>query len=209
MDKITESLKTLLHLGTQISFFDNVISEYKKNEQYLNEIKLQGFYSDKPFTKTVSGFLQNYQTIIICSLLDEFDREFTPIKHPNFSDKILNVKKITKPIRKRISQWKDLKNFRNHILAHNLRENNNSIFSNKNILKTYKIPFSNSEHQLLVQLSLLIVNLTSEIFQDIVSKIDSTENILSRINLEYNEINTQEEYLVIYTECLEQLKNYS
>lgn len=210
MERITESLKTILHLGTQIQFFNTVIHSYSENEEYINEIKLPGFYSDAPFAKAVSGFLQNYQIIIICSLLDEFDREFTIQKHPEYSDKILNSKQVTKPIRKRINQWKDLKNYRNYILAHNLREKETSIFSNNYTKRTFKIPYSNSEHQLLGELSILIIQLTTEIFKEIVNNINLQESILTRIDFEFNEVDVHKEYTEIYNECIKLLtKNCS
>lgn len=207
MSIITENLKTFLHLGTQINFFNTVILTYRDNEEYLNKVKLPGFYSDAPFTKAVSGFLQNYQIIIICSLLDEFDKQFIPLKYPEHSEKILKVKEITKPIKKRINKWKDLKNYRNYILAHNLREKDISIFSEKYTKKTYKIPYSNSEHYLLGELAILIINFTTEVFKNEVEKIDLTENFLSRIEFEFNDIDSDKELFTIYSECLKLLNN--
>lgn len=207
MDKITESLKIILQLGTQIQFFNSVIYTLRDNEDHIDMVKLPAFYTNVPLTKAVSGFLQNHQIIIICSLLDEFDKEITPQKHPNHSVEILKVKQVTKPIRRRISKWKDLKNYRNYILAHNLREKGTSIFSESYVKKTYRIPYSNSEHYLLGELAILIINLTTEILKDLVKNIDLNETLVSRVNFECNEIDASQEFNSIYMECIHLLKN--
>ena len=202
MGRIIESFKTIVHLGTHIQFFNTVIYSYRDNEDYINQIKLPGFYENAPFSKAVSGFLQNYSIIIICSFLDELDKEFTPIKHPDYAERILKVKNIIKPIRKRINKWTDLKNFRNYILAHNLREKDLSIFSEDYIKKTYKIPFSNSEHYLLGELVIFAIQIITSEFTDVIKNIDLNENILSRIDFTFNEIDAQKEFDDIRIECL-------
>ena len=202
MGKMTETLQTLLHLGTQIKFITTMNYAYRDNEEYLDKIKLTGHYKNLPFSKAVSGYLQNYAIIIICSFLDELNGEFTPKKHSEYSERIIKVRKAIKPIKKRINQWENLRNYRDYVLAHNLREKNTPIFSSNRQKKEYKVPFSNSEHYLLSELIILIIQIISAEFEDVISEINLTESLLDKINFTENEINAQKEYDLIRTECL-------
>ncbi|NQX81485.1 MAG: hypothetical protein HRT66_05770 [Flavobacteriaceae bacterium] len=202
MEKLTETLKTFLHLSTQIKFITTINYTYRDNNEYLDNIKLVGYYKKYSFSNAVSGNLQNYAMIIICSFLDELNKELTPKKHPGYSDRIMHIKKSIKQIIKRINKWTNLQDYRNNVLAHNFREKNTPIFSNNREKKTYKIPYSNSEHYLLSELILLITQIITKEFDDIVSKIDFNESLLDKIDFIYNEVDVQKEYNTIQMECL-------
>jgi hypothetical protein len=85
--------------------------------------------------------------IIACSFLEEWDLL------GGLSDtdiRIIKVRKIAAPAFDRINHWKDLKNVRNTILAHNLRTKKNgqeNVLMRENM--TYAIPTSYFDHALL------------------------------------------------------------
>lgn len=204
---MTETIQTLLHLGTQIKFITTMNYAYRDNEEYLNKIKLSGHYKNLAFSKAVSGNLQNYAIIIICSFLDELNGEFTPKKHAQYSNRIIKVRKAIKPIKKRISKWENLRNYRDYVLAHNLREKNIPIFSKNREKKEYKVPFSNSEHYLLSELIILIIQIITEEFYDVVSEINLNESLLDKIEFTENKVDVQKEYDLIRMECFEIIKS--
>ncbi|RTZ46056.1 hypothetical protein EJ377_16100 [Chryseobacterium arthrosphaerae] len=60
--------------------------------------------------------------------------------------------------------------------------------------RTYNIPFSNTEHYLLGELIILAIQIITTEFQDIIEHMDLGENLLSRIEFLFNEIDAQEEF---------------
>lgn len=87
----------------------------------------------------------------------------------------MTIKKIVAPARREIMKWKDLKDFRNEVIAHNLRKSNKS-FSLDNITE-YNCPHSTYEMFYLVEflqrmVSVLTTNFPSEL-QNIIDKTQS------------------------------------
>lgn len=117
MEKLVESYKILTHLGTQMLFFIEVHNTYMENEETLNKIKFKGHYANLPFAKAISGNHLNYLLIIANSYIDEYNENFTASRYPEYADRINRLKKITKPILKRINKWTNFKDYRNYILA--------------------------------------------------------------------------------------------
>jgi hypothetical protein len=63
-----------------------------------------------------------YQILLkACSFLEEWNNVFGINTEEKDKEKIIMIKKIVKPAYKCISTWKDLKDFRNHYIAHNHR----------------------------------------------------------------------------------------
>lgn len=200
MNKLLESYKTLLHLGTQVLFFIEVHHTYTENEEYLNNVKFKGHYANIPFAKAISGSLQNYSMIIAVSFFDEYNELLTPSEIPAFADRIVRLKTINKPVLDRLKKWKDFKDFRNHILAHPLRVHKKSIFSKNSVPITFSVPHSNSEVILLAELMKIITtNIWCE-FPEIHDKLDFKDTILSKLNFENNEVNVSEELEAIWSQ---------
>lgn len=193
MDTLLESYKILSYLGSQIFFFIEVNNTYNENEETLNKIKFRGHYSNLPFAKAISGNHLNYLLIIANSYIDEYNENFTSSKHPEFLARINKLKKITKPILKRINKWTHFKDYRNHILAHNFRIKGQSIFA-KNFQKFhFKVPHTNSEIVLLAEL-IRIINITvAHEFPELLDDKYYTETILDKISFDYNEVDIQNE----------------
>ncbi len=193
MEKLLASFKTLTHLTSQVLFFIEVHETYRDHEEYLNNIKFKGFYSKFPLAKAISGSLLSYALIISNSFFDEYNDEFTSSKHIEYADRINSLKKITKPVLKRLAKWTHFKHYRNEILAHNLRVSGSSLFDSTFEKKAYKIPYTNSEIILLANMMQIVTNCISLEFPELVEKLDWSENILSKTNIEYNEIDVEKE----------------
>ena len=199
MDKLLESYKTLLHLGTQILFFVEIHKTCKENEFLLSQIKFKGHYANIPVAKGISGSLLSYSLIIANSFFDEYKREFTSSKHPNYKERIDRLKKITKPVLKRLNYWSDFKDYRNSILAHGFRYKNISIFDKDAKPFKFKIPHTNFEIILLSELMIIVTTCIAQEFPELDSKKAPNENLLSKLIFECNEIDIKKEIEIIWS----------
>ena len=62
------------------------------------------------------------------SYLDEYEQVFGVKTESEFKNRTIDVKTINRPLTNKIKEWKDLGNFRNQLLAHNLRQGKNGQF---------------------------------------------------------------------------------
>jgi len=200
MEKLLESFKTLVYLGTQVSFFIEVHNTYTQNEEFLNQIEFQGHYSNLPFAKSISGTFLNYALIISNSFFDEYNKEFTSSKHPDFKVRIDKLKAITKPVMRRVNKWTNFKDYRNYILAHNFRIKDVSIFSKDFKPFHFNSPHTNTEIILLNQLMRIITTCISKEFPELVEQINWKENALSKMTFNYNEVDIDKELTEIWTQ---------
>ena len=71
--------------------------------------------TDKQLTLLTSLF---YMTVIDAqSFIDEYEEVFGIKTGKDFFGEVFDCKKINKPLIAKIKEWKDLKDFRNHLLA--------------------------------------------------------------------------------------------
>ena len=98
------------------------------------------------------------------SFIDVFHKSFFQNCEPEFKSKVLVIKKMTTPVFKRINQWKDLKDFRNNIIAHPWRDKKGN-FVVPDINK-YKVPRNWFEHIVLVNLISYAYDIIRTVFQD-------------------------------------------
>lgn len=201
MDKLLEIVKTLLTLGTQIKFLIDAHETLTENGDYLNQVKFKDpHHANLPLDKSISGFLQNYMKIISCSFLDEYNGELVPSKHSLYADRIRRLKKITKPVINRINQWKDLKEYRNILLAHNLRAKGKSLYSTDTGQLHFNIPHTNDEHVLLCELLIILTTILSQEFQDVFSQLDWTETLKAKLKYNYPKVDMKTEKEKIWRE---------
>jgi hypothetical protein len=101
-----------------------------------------------------------YQILIkSCAFLDEWNKVFGVTTEPKDKGRILEVKKIAKPAYKCIGKWKQLREFRNHFIAHNHRNGSGlNVYLHPTV---YNSPQSNSE---LFLLAACIKRMTDVIF---------------------------------------------
>lgn len=199
MKKLLGSLYTLYHIYNQIDLLFKAVGAIsnlrKEDDIVLSET------DTKMTLKTVTepGLLHNVFTLT-CSFLDEWNKEFTHIKIPEYGDRILKLKRITKPAFKRINKWPGLRDFRNIVFAHNLRVNGEDIFTTG---KKHDIifPLSNSEVTLLIVLLRTIADELMGEFSDI--EIDSAKTIIENFNITSNPIDPHKEWDVVYNEIIQ------
>jgi hypothetical protein len=145
-NKTEESIFTLLSLAILIvQAFESLTGK----EDVLNsEFNLAKPTFHDLVTDTIHEALV-YQILLKgCAFLDEWNTIFGVKTENRDREKILSTKQIAKPAYKCIVNWKQLKDFRNHFIAHNHRDK-----SGANVYlhpKTYNSPQSNGEIYLFV-----------------------------------------------------------
>lgn len=141
LNKTAESIFTLLGLFILI---EQALQALTKNEEILDSEFDENHNS---FEDLVANTIQEalvWQILIkTCSFLDEWNTVFGVKTEDADKSRILDAKAIAKPAHKQLSHWKQLKEFRNEMIAHNHRDK-----SGKNIFlqgKAYHYPNSLGE----------------------------------------------------------------
>lgn len=94
--------------------------------------------------------LSHYIILETQSFLEEYNKYFTPkCVEIEYSERILEARKLCKPLMRQISKWKGLKEFRDNIVAHPWR-NNSSVVVPLNAM--FDIPRTWNEFQFLKDL---------------------------------------------------------
>lgn len=111
--KLYESLYIFLRYINDIGYLMEFMIDFGYREKKQNEWTF----------KDQAHYVSLYNTIImnVCSFLDEYNKHFLFRAEPEFHDRISQVKKIAKPAFKKINDWKDIRDYRNHMIAHNFR----------------------------------------------------------------------------------------
>ena len=199
-------LLTLFNIATIIKWVSETDEIALENKEYINQISYSdSFYQTITYAKGISAISQNFLIILCCSFLDEFEKEFTPFKFPEYSEAIIRVKKITKPAINRIKKWKGLKNHRNNIISHNLRVNGVSIFECKEPIE-YNIPSTNEEFKLLADLIFLVSQNIAPHFNEEVESIKFNPPIKDYFIVSSEPINCKFEFEAINDE-IQKIKN--
>jgi hypothetical protein len=128
--KLYESLYIFLRYRNDISFLMEFMVDFGYREKKQNEWAF----------KEQAHYISLYNTIImnVCSFLDEYNNHFSVRVESEFHDRIYQVKKIAKPAFKKLNEWKDIKDYRNHMIAHNFRIDGDKF--SLNMLGQYNAP---------------------------------------------------------------------
>jgi len=120
LNKTTESVFTLTSLFVLI---EQSIQAITGNEEILDsefDEKHNSFHH--LVTDTIHEALSWQILIKTCAFLDEWNNVFGVLTEEGDKERILTVKRIAKPAHKQLSHWKQLKEFRNEMIAHNHRD---------------------------------------------------------------------------------------
>lgn len=145
-NKTEESIFTLLSLYILIK---QAFESLSNNEDIL----LSDFdKANSTFKDLVNDTIHEalvYQILLkSCAFIEEWNKIFGVHTEPQDKNKILSVKQVAKPAYKCVSEWKNLRDFRNEAIAHNHRnKEGKNIYLN---YSPYHTPQSNAEIYLLV-----------------------------------------------------------
>lgn len=118
--KLYESLYIFLRYKQDINFLFELIIDFGYRERKQNEWN----------PKEQTHYITMYNAILLnaCSYLDEYNKHFLFKAEPELKDRVITVKRIAKPAFKKVNEWSDLREYRNQMIAHNFRVNED-IFS--------------------------------------------------------------------------------
>lgn len=146
IDRSFQSLERLLEIG---------VFEDGKNEDLRHIVQINAF---------------NQILLSTISLIDEYSGHFKSSKADTIDErgKVEQTRELLKPVFKKINKWKGLRDFRNNVLAHNLR---NRKSGNKSILTVegisgYDIPERVRDVGFLIQCVDLIRQVISKVFKE-------------------------------------------
>ncbi|CAL2077702.1 hypothetical protein [Tenacibaculum sp. 190524A05c] len=135
-NNLTKTQESILVLCTLQALLDEYLKCLSKEENNTNSI--------------IYSIITSQIIITSCSYLDEWEYFARLIKEEQES-KIIILRKITKPVMDRINEWKDMKEFRNNVLAHNhrIKKENNSL-AIFNLSRNLNCPNSFYDYKLLL-----------------------------------------------------------
>lgn len=204
--QIKSSIHILYYLATRIKWISETELITFMNREYLDNIKyLNSFYAKMKYSTSVSGICQDYLSIYCCSFLDEYEKVLTPKQFPDEAEKIVRLKRIVLPAYRQLKKWKDLKKFRNNVIAHNHRINGISIFEHEQKIK-YNIPATNEEFTLMADLVFIIAQNIHIVFPETTDSIDFNVSLRDHLNINSSKFNTFKVYKKIEKE-IEKNKN--
>ncbi len=205
MKNIITSYQNMMHILTKVF---GILSVVDKNvELHVNfgsQVWGTGHFNKFPHFLLNNAYLSDYILILICSFLDEYNGEFTPNNCEILKNRIHKFRSQIKPVIKRINKWKHLKDYRNTVLAHNLRlKDRNSIFSDQKVQVKFEIPNSHDEMVLLCELAALITKNIGAEFPEIIAELDLNITVNDVINASFEKIDFYNEYQKVCDEIIQ------
>lgn len=175
MSKLEEVVKSLVEQGINIDVKIAILKTLDTNKNLINSSVVNPKYRFIEFKILLEIQIREYCIIQICSFIDEYNKYFVRnYIEDHHSKKISDLRKFLKPFFHEINREYNLKDYRNHILAHNNRSNSESILMG-NIKKKYNFPKYTEEFlaiKIIIDLILKIIihefrtDLNENLFED-------------------------------------------
>ncbi len=108
------------------------------NISSLLQLILEKIHQENP-NKDEAMLLAQYLQMESVSFMVEFKENLYQYSEKEYSQRISDIQKITKPIFNRINKWKDLNKYRNNIIAHPWRNFGKFVIPNN---QAYNVPKS-------------------------------------------------------------------
>ncbi|MDP4282953.1 MAG: hypothetical protein Q8891_00900 [Bacteroidota bacterium] len=180
--------------------------------EFMVDLDYRGRKQNEWNLKDKAHYVALYNTIILntCSFLDEYNKKFLLNSEPEFHERILQIKKIARPAFKKLDEWKELRQYRNHMIAHNFRVDGDEF--SFYMLGQYNAPRTYNDLVMLRKYLAMINTVIMEEFKDMMPHInnfvDSFE--VKEQQISYDNIEEDIKSLVdnINGLCLENAKPY-
>jgi len=173
-EDIKESINILTQLATQLRFLRETWNTLYQNQLLIQNIRLPDHYSSATLRSATSSIIQNMMILKANAFLDEYNSKFNISRYPDNKDSIMRIKKVCRPILKKINKWSGIKPYRNEILGHNLRRNDVSLFTMES---EYKLPYTSFDYLALCDLIFLIAEQFRFEFKEEI--LENTDRILN------------------------------
>ncbi len=197
-ENLQNSLRTLLILSIQMGRIVKLMETVYNNPELYNPLIINVHGKDFPIKEMLLKNSTDQYILQLVAFLDEWNTELTPLKIPEYSSKILKLKKLAKPILKKIKTWTGVDSYRNILIAHNHKINGVSIFQNTTPVH-FKVPNDLSEFILIDKLVTYLMALTVGEFKD-ESVLQMKFDFYSFFDFPNNPVNVQSEFFRIKQE---------
>jgi len=115
-----------------------ILHKCNLNISRLLDLILEEIHKENP-NEDEALLLAQYLQMESVSFIVEFKENLNKYSEKDYSQRITDIQKITKPIFNRINKWKDLNKYRNNIIAHPWRDSGKFVISNSS---SYNVPKS-------------------------------------------------------------------
>lgn len=210
MAKIDDIVNTFGVIGLKITHTADTLNTIRANSKLLGEIQINArsgiVHKQNSLGSALMGLIGESVLINALSWLDEYDSQITELRLPELKDKVKKYKELSKPVVKRIRKWTGMRQYRNIVVAHNLKKGTNgpSIFSDEVVPFKVKIPMTQSETILLIMLIELGSHLFFEVFKG--EFVDKSVYLFDKIIRMYEEVDFDKEIEEIQREVIK-IKN--
>lgn len=189
IQKLNQSLLTIGILTSELirnmDLYDAILKELKNLKDYHVNVEHQPV----PVSVMIKGLILDKIILVGSSILEEADQYITAKKMPDWKQEIQELKIKVGPIRKKLSNWSDLRKYRNQILAHNLRKTDGtSIFDTRNGMHEFNVPKNNGERVLFFELIRAYTELLFKHFIDYQNQMNFETTILDCIQFSSDDI---------------------
>lgn len=170
---LKSSLKVLVILYVMIKQDFDALLYYEDNisEDIIDRNVVLIAPKDKILDTTIVDSLRFSIVLKACSFLEEWDQFLGVRNEPEIIERLMIVKKTVVKARRAINYWKDLKGFRNEIIAHNFRGKDNEV--RIDMLGKYDCPQTITELYFLIAFLNRMINVLAGCFKEIVVEITS------------------------------------
>lgn len=188
---ISDSLKTILSLSTNIKILYAQLSQIKLRIDTLNEVSLSN-HETIPFGKSLIATTTHLMFLYSESILEEYSEILTHVRFPSHEIQIKNFKKDAQPAMKRFKKWSDKRIYRNILIAHNLRMKDKSSIFQEGKKKNFNAPHFDNDFVIIYYLHLYMCHCLGIHFQSEIDKIDNNK-IIDKVNFtgEYSSLKTE------------------
>lgn len=146
-----------------IYYSDNI------SEDELNRNLIPLAPKDTVLDTTIIDSLRFSIVLKACSFIDEWDKFLGVRNEPEIIERLRIIKRAVVKARRAINYWKDLKGFRNEIVAHNFRGKDNKV--RIDTLGEYDCPQTIAELYFLTAFMNRMINVLASCFQEHVIEI--------------------------------------
>lgn len=153
-----------------------IFARYAQDIKFLFELMIDCGYrerkADQWNRKELTHYITLYNTILMdmCSYIDEYNKHFASKAEQQFKDRIISLKKIARPAVKKINEWTGLKEYRNQMIAHNFRINEDVFSFTK--LGQYNSPRTYADIALLRKYFMMVQTIIEAEFQNELPKVN-------------------------------------
>lgn len=186
---LKSSIKVLMILYVMIDQdFEALIYYIKNQSKHISDKDGNTSSNDETIDSTIIDALRFSIILKSCSFIDEWDR-FLGIRNENeVISRVKLIKGVVSKVRRELNHWKDLRNFRNEIIAHNFRDRNNIVTID--MMGDYNCPQTIPELYYLTSLIERMIRVVTANYSDttneIIEKFGDTTTKQKRSNFDTN-----------------------